>query len=1647
MPSSVRAGSLKDPEVAELFCREDPEKLFTDLREIGHGSFGAVYFAHDIRTNEVVAIKKMSYSGKQSNEKWQDIIKEVKFLQKLRHPNTVEYRGCYLREHTAWLVMEYCLGSASDLLEVHKKPLQEVEIAAITHGALQGLVYLHSHNMIHRDVKAGNILLTEPGQVKLGDFGSASIVAPANSFVGTPYWMAPEVILAMDEGQYDGKVDVWSLGITCIELAERKPPLFNMNAMSALYHIAQNESPVLQSNHWSDYFRNFVDSCLQKLAQDRPTSDVLLKHHFLCRERPMTVVMDLIARTKDAVRELDNLQYRKMKKILFHEAHNGPAPEGGDEEEDVEQYMLRTGTVNSMESSHSLPSMSISASSQSSSVNSLADGSDDSGEMAMMQEGEHTVTSNSSVLHKPLSHDNIYDDPYQPEVDSQREASPAGGGGGGGGGGGRRRRGRDHFATIRTASLVTRQIQEHEQGSALREQMSGYKRMRRQHQKQLMGLENKLKSEMDEHQLRLDKELENQRNSFSLEGEKLSKKHVAILDKETKAVLAEEKKFQQHMLGQQKKELTGLLESQKRQYRQRKEQLKEELNENQSTPKREKQEWLVHQKECLQQLQAEEEAGLLRRQRQYYELQCRQYKRKMLLSRHNLEQDLLREELNKKQTLKDLECAMLLRHHESTQELEFRQLGLVQRTRAELIRTQHQTELTNQMEYNKRREQELRQKHAVEVRQQPKSLKVSESTTTQSEGFPEEGENQTAEPDSNWAREAGVGELEEELESKMEVYDVEIDLEGRELEESKNEGFTGVEEVGCVSISTVESKDEVDGDDTKPNLMGDEEHVRAEEEEWKMGEGVTEVREVEGVQWEDEHVDGKNPQIDTDQEGEEEEGRGVADGCPSELISASSPERRRLHERQIDELSEFYFADVPEELEPVPISPPPAQTSLPSLFSHAICFLLSLSAAAQPSNLTLLLLSIFLLSLRRSPPLPSVASLLLSAELTFLALFFSYLFLRSCCSLSFSTYLSLSLWAGVFFSLGLSLSLGIYYVPVILISASFLSSPSLFLSLYLLVVLVIRPARDFLQHAPRKINRLCMRFLFRLPWPLFTVCQSVLGGMAERNLYEMFPKAGRNWGVRQSRIPVPLKSLPLEYQAHQRRGSPLAKSLLWVRRFIRRPIGVLADLANSIALKLAGQILKQLPPSCRIKLQTLGLLKKEKPSRLPLLLPRESKELQIKRQFQDTCKIQTRQYKALRNHLLENTPKSDHKAVLKRLKDEQTRKLAILAEQYDHSINDMLSTQALRLDETQEAEYKVLRMQLQQELELLNAYQSKIKIHTDSQHEREVKDLEQRVSIRRALLEQRIEEEMLSLQNERSERIRTLLERQASEIESFDSESLRLGFSNMALTGIPSEAYSKQGYSNAPPSGSRSAGHWSHGIHPQNAPSQPHARRSHNSSSSSSVSGGGERRSESSSSSHGLGIALGLGRDGREVHHSSRSSASSSSSSSSSSSHHQRHHLPQHYHHQSTPQLYRERERDRDREREKEREREWAGVRGSGGDLAHPHPLPFSHHLPSRASSQSLAMLPPPPPAPPSISGPSSSSSSSSSSQGGIYSGSSGLGVRGAPGLMALRNSPQPLRRTASGGGPGGAGGSDGVLSRSTSVTSHISNGSHLSYS
>lgn len=319
----------KNPENEDLFDDHDPEKLFTDLQEIGRGNFGTVFYAKNIKTDEVVAIKKMSYNGKQPRERWQAILKEVKLLKLCNHKNTVSCKGCLLKEHTAWLVMEYCVGSASDVLEVLKKPLREVEIAAICHDALQGLRYLHRSGRIHRDVKARNVLLTENGVVKLADFGSAALLARAKSFVGTPYWMAPEVILAMGEGQYDGKVDVWSLGITCVELAERDPPLFNMNAMSALYHIAQNDPPMLSSpENWSSSFVEFVQECLKKQPSVRPTAEDLLEHAFVVQTRPADILYNLVKRTKQAVRTLDDRMYRKMKKMVISD----PIGEGEDME-------------------------------------------------------------------------------------------------------------------------------------------------------------------------------------------------------------------------------------------------------------------------------------------------------------------------------------------------------------------------------------------------------------------------------------------------------------------------------------------------------------------------------------------------------------------------------------------------------------------------------------------------------------------------------------------------------------------------------------------------------------------------------------------------------------------------------------------------------------------------------------------------------------------------------------------------------------------------------------------------------------------------------------------------------------------------------------------------------------------------------------------------------------------------------------------------------------------------------------------------------------------------------------------------------------------------------------------------------------------
>lgn len=690
MPSLPKPGSLKDPETAALFSLDDPEKVFTELREIGHGSFGAVYFAKNLITKEIVAIKKMSFSGKSSAEKWQDIVKEVKFLRDLKHRNIIDFKGCYLREHTTWLVMEYCLGSAADIIEVHKKPLKQVEISAICHDALEGMHYLHSQGKIHRDIKAGNILLRENGLVKLADFGSASMTSPANSFVGTPYWMAPEVILAMDEGQYEGTADIWSLGITCIELAERKPPLFNMNAMSALYHIAQNDSPTLSPGDWSESFHDFVDSCLAKCPADRPSAQKLLFHQFVNTPRSNTVILDLIFRTKDAVRELDNLQYRRMKKILMvenndDEAKNSTGEPSADDSSQDDDTLIDSSKSNSIASHQS----GISTSSRSSSMNSLPGPS---------------VEDN----HFSFSRDHSPPRALQTHLQPSRSLEPGAG----------------NFATIRTTSIVTKQMKEHEHTNELREQFAGYKRMRKQHQKQLKTMESKFAAEMEEHKLKLDKEYDLLKVNFAKELERLGVKHIQELEKRQRNNVNQEKKLFKQIQQSQEEEMKNFTAQQRREYKQNKEQMKKDIDN--STPKKVREESIRSQKESLQQKQKEEEDKLDKKHRNSREGEVRMFRRRKLLLTHQLQTDLLKEELSKQKAHLDLEHNMLLRHHESTQEIEFRHLSSLQKLREDQMKKQHQTELTNQTEYSTNAEQDLRKKHASEVKQQPRSLRQKE---------------------------------------------------------------------------------------------------------------------------------------------------------------------------------------------------------------------------------------------------------------------------------------------------------------------------------------------------------------------------------------------------------------------------------------------------------------------------------------------------------------------------------------------------------------------------------------------------------------------------------------------------------------------------------------------------------------------------------------------------------------------------------------------------------------------------------------------------------------------------------------------------------------------------------------------------------
>ncbi|AEE34897.1 putative protein kinase STE-STE20-Pl family [Arabidopsis thaliana] len=260
---------------------EDNRKMQQQNRK---GSYGSVYKARDLKTSEIVAVKVISLT--EGEEGYEEIRGEIEMLQQCNHPNVVRYLGSYQGEDYLWIVMEYCGGgSVADLMNVTEEALEEYQIAYICREALKGLAYLHSIYKVHRDIKGGNILLTEQGEVKLGDFGVAAqltrTMSKRNTFIGTPHWMAPEVI---QENRYDGKVDVWALGVSAIEMAEGLPPRSSVHPMRVLFMISIEPAPMLEDKEkWSLVFHDFVAKCLTKEPRLRPTAAEMLKHKFVER--------------------------------------------------------------------------------------------------------------------------------------------------------------------------------------------------------------------------------------------------------------------------------------------------------------------------------------------------------------------------------------------------------------------------------------------------------------------------------------------------------------------------------------------------------------------------------------------------------------------------------------------------------------------------------------------------------------------------------------------------------------------------------------------------------------------------------------------------------------------------------------------------------------------------------------------------------------------------------------------------------------------------------------------------------------------------------------------------------------------------------------------------------------------------------------------------------------------------------------------------------------------------------------------------------------------------------------------------------------------------------------------------------------------
>lgn len=302
VPRRVRPQDARDADAVarlQVVCTiGDPTAVYVELRKIGQGASGGVYTAKRANDEQLVAIKQMALAQQPKKDL---IVNEIEVMRAAHHPNIVNFVDAYLHGGELWVIMEYMNGGPLTDVVMHSI-LSEQQIAAVARECVTGLRHLHSQGVIHRDIKSDNVLLSMRGEIKLTDFGFCAQLSSAQAkrmtMVGTPYWMAPEVV---NRREYDARVDVWSIGILCIEMIEGEPPYLNENPLRALYLIATTGTPKLHApERLSSLIRSFLSVCLEVDIERRPDATTLLSHPFLRSCAPLASLVPHIRAARQA---------------------------------------------------------------------------------------------------------------------------------------------------------------------------------------------------------------------------------------------------------------------------------------------------------------------------------------------------------------------------------------------------------------------------------------------------------------------------------------------------------------------------------------------------------------------------------------------------------------------------------------------------------------------------------------------------------------------------------------------------------------------------------------------------------------------------------------------------------------------------------------------------------------------------------------------------------------------------------------------------------------------------------------------------------------------------------------------------------------------------------------------------------------------------------------------------------------------------------------------------------------------------------------------------------------------------------------------------------------------------------------------------